>query len=777
MRPRPGLILGWMIMAVAVASDGLTLLNGSSFIHRSVRVQAQDLLTSEQWLVRDMIAQGDGTRDGTADAAGLRRQVAGLAVGFAGRIGYLPAAAGGRIATGSFSDLLPPALARQVRAAGQPLFQERWVAGKRWFALYTPIDVAASGGTTGPPRTGVLLLAIPAAPLESQAATERDGLIGTALLTLILLGYALVGVSQWLGIQFEGREARLATAKAELELALGHMSDGLCVFDRNDCVTVFNRQLCDILGLPPDAVWRGAHYSTLLASSIATGNHRGRDVGEVMAERRALIASGRPVKVQQEAQDGRIVEAVFCPAADGGWLVTCADITERLRIQEQIAHMAEHDPLTGLPNRAAFSARLATEVAQATAVRPLALLWLDLDRFKHLNDTRGHPAGDQLLRIVADRLRRSLRQTDGAAYRLGGDEFAVVLAGLGPPEATRIARRVLRVLNQSCEIAGQPYRVHASIGLALAPADATDPDRLMSRADLALYAAKASGRNAVRCFGPEIEDRATGRATMERALQGALTEGQFALWYQPILALPSRELVGFEALLRWNHPDRGLIAPGAFIQVAEETQLIEEIGAWALAEACAEAAGWPAAVGVAVNLSTQQLRRPGLAAQVERALRDADLDAARLELEVTETAIIQDPDAAFALLAAIQARGVRIALDDFGTGYSSLSFLTRFKFDTIKIDRSFICDMASRSECAAIVDAVSSLGTHLGLVTTAEGIETAEQLRRVGELGCRRAQGFLLGRPLPAAEARALAWSRLPVEAPADAAVAACDGG
>ena len=280
----------------------------------------------------------------------------------------------------------------------------------------------------------------------------------------------------------------------------------------------------------------------------------------------------------------------------------------------------------------------------------------------------------------------------------------------------------------------------------------------------------------MRSFGPEIEDRLTGRATMERALQGALAEQQFELWYQPIRALPSRRLVGFEALLRWNHPHRGMILPTEFIGLAEETQLIEEIGAWVLAEACAEAAGWPHAVGVAVNLSAQQLRRPGLAAQVDRGLREAGLAAARLELEVTETAIIQDPDTAFALLRQVQERGVRIALDDFGTGYSSLSFLTRFKFDTIKIDRSFICDMASRSECAAIVDAVSSLGTHLGLVTTAEGIETAEQLRRVGELGCRRAQGFLLGRPMPAAAARDVAWSRLLPDALAADETASCDG-
>ncbi len=757
-------------MAVAVASDGLTLLNGSSFINRSVRVQAQDLLTSEQWLVRVMIAQGGAT--------GVPcRRIAALARGFAGRLAYLPADAAGRIAAGPFSDLLPPSLARQIAAAGQPLFRERWVAGKRWFALYTPIDVVPPHmKTVSAPHSGLLLLAIPAGPLEAQATTERDGLIGTALLTLILLGYALVGVSQWLGIQFEGREARLATAKAELELALGHMTDGLCVFDRNDCVTVFNRQFSDILGLPAGSVWRGAPYPALLASSIAAGNHRGRDAAEVVAERHAFITAGRPMKVQQEAHDSRIIEVVYCPAAEGGWLVTCADITERLRTQEQIAYMAEHDPLTGLPNRAAFAARLANEVTHATDTRPLALLWLDLDHFKKLNDTRGHPAGDQLLRTVADRLRRSLRQSDGAAYRLGGDEFAVVLVGVGASEAKRLARRVLRVLNQSCEIAGQPYRVHASIGLALAPGDAADPDRLMSRADLALYAAKASGRNAVQSFGPEIEDRLTGRATLERALQGALAERQFELRYQPIRALPSRRLVGFEALLRWNHPQRGMILPTEFIGLAEETQLIEEIGAWVLAEACAEAAGWPEAVGVAVNLSAQQLRRPGLAAQVDRGLREAGLAAARLELEVTETAIIQDPDAAFALLREVQARGVRIALDDFGTGYSSLSFLTRFKFDTIKIDRSFICDMANRSECAAIVDAVSSLGTHLGLATTAEGIETVEQLRRVGELGCRRAQGFLLGRPMPAAAARDVAWSRLLPDAPVAGESASCDG-
>jgi diguanylate cyclase (GGDEF)-like protein len=742
-----------MIMLVAIASEGLTLLNGSIFISHSVQMYAQDMLTREQRLVRVMIEQGSAT--GTP---GWR--VAVLARGFVGRLAYLPANADGQIIAGAFSDLLPRSLARQVLAGQQPLFRERSVGGQQWFALYVPIDHVASDATAASTRpTGLLLLAIPAGPLETEAKTERDGLIGTALLTLILLGYALFGVSQWLGAQLEGRELKLASAKAELELALKHMSDGLCVFDRNDQATVFNQQLSDILGLPAGAVCRGISHSELLALSITAGNYPGRDAAEVTAERRAFAGAGQSINIRQEARNGRTIEIVYCPTVERGWLLTCADITERLRAQEQIVYMAEHDPLTGLLNRAAFSARVDKEVAQATEAQPLALLCLDLDHFKEINDTWGHPAGDQLLCTVAERLRQSLRKNDYAAYRLGGDEFAVLLPGIGATDAQRLARRILRALNRSCEIAGQPYRLRASIGLALAPSDAADAERLISRADLALYAAKASGRNSIQSFGPEMEHRLLGRATMERELQVALAEHQFVLWYQPIRALPSRELVGFEALLRWKHPQRGMILPTEFIGLAEETQLIDEIGAWVLAEACTEAARWPEAIGVAVNLSAQQLRNPGLLARVERGLHQAGITAKRLELEVTETAVIRDPDMAFAQLREVQGHGVKIALDDFGTGYSSLSFLARFKFDTIKIDRSFISDIANRSECAAIVDAVSSLGTHLGSITTAEGVETEEQLRRVVELGCCRAQGFLFGRPMPAEAARASAWS------------------
>jgi diguanylate cyclase (GGDEF)-like protein len=756
MRPRPGIILGWMIMLVAVASEGLTLLNGSIFISRSVQMQAHAMLTREQRLVRVMLEQNGAIRTPS-------RQVAVLARGFAGRLAYLPADANGQIMAGGFSDLLPQALAKQISIRQQALFCKQSVGGQQWFALYVPINHGALDTVVGATRSaGLLLLAIPAAPLEAEAKRERDGLIGTALLTLILLGYALFGVSQWLGTQLEGREARLATAKAELELALRHMSDGLCVFDRNDRATVFNQHLSDILGLPAGAVWRGISHSELLALSIAAGNYPGRDAAEVTAERRAFADAGRSIKIRQEARNGRMIEIVYCPTVEGGWLLTCADITERLRAQEQIMYMAEHDPLTGLLNRAAFATRLETEVAQATDAQPLALLCLDLDHFKEVNDTWGHPAGDELLCTVAERLRQSLRKNDHSVYRLGGDEFAVLLPTISAAGAERLARRVLRTLNQSCEIAGQPYRLHASIGLALVPNNAVDPERLMSRADLALYAAKASGRNAVQSFRSEMERRQLGRVTMERELRVALAEHQFVLWYQPIRALPSRELVGFEALLRWNHPQRGMILPTEFIGLAEETQLIDEIGAWALAEACAEAADWPEAIGVAVNLSAQQLRNPNLVAQVKHGLSQAGIAAKRLELEVTETAVISDPDTAFAQLRDVQKHGVQIALDDFGTGYSSLSFLARFKFDTIKIDRSFVSDIANRPECAAIVDAVSSLGTHLGSMTTAEGIETEEQLRRVVELGCCRAQGFLFGRPMPAKAARESAWSSTP---------------
>ncbi|HET8997213.1 MAG TPA: EAL domain-containing protein [Acetobacteraceae bacterium] len=750
MRPRPALMLGWMVMVVVVASDGLTLLSASSFISHSVPLRAQDVLNREQQLVRVAIDHGDPARS-------LARRIAALGHGFAGRLAFLPVLADGSIDTASAAGFVTPDVANQLDFLLRPTFRQVQFAGESWFVLSTPINwVGAASGLS----RGVLVLATQRAPLALEAQTEREGLIGTALLTLVLLGYALVGVSQWLGTQLEGREIRLAAAKGELELALAHMSDGLCVFDRHNRVTVFNQQFCDVVGLPPGSVRRGASFTDLIALSLAIGNHSGRDAEEVMAEHHALVEARRSIKLHQATHDGRTIETEYSPTAQGGWLLACADITERLRVHGEIAYMAEHDGLTGLLNRAAFAGHLERLVTMATAEQPLTLMYLDLDHFKDINDCWGHPAGDALLCTVADRLRHSLREGQDAAYRLGGDEFAVLLTGIDAQEAEGLARRMLRTINQPVEIAGALHAPRTSIGIAAAPRDAASADRLLKCADVALYAAKGSGRNALRTFSAELEHASNGHSATERMLHAALAEQQFELWYQPVVALPSRKLVGFEALLRWNHPKRGLLLPEVFIGMAEKSQAIEDIGAWVIAQACADASGWPEEMVLAVNVSAEQLHRRELAGQVQRALRRSGLAAGRLELEVTETAIIRDPPFAFSVLREVQALGARVALDDFGTGYSSLSFLTQFRFDLIKIDRSFVTDMVDRPDCAAIVDALSSLGSHLGLVTTAEGIETAEQLRRVGELGCRRAQGFLLGMPMRAEQARELAGSR-----------------
>lgn len=748
MRPRPALLLGWMVMVVVVASDGLTLLSAGSFISQSVPTRAHELLVREQRLVRVAIEDGDPARSLTGRIAVLER-------GFNGRIAFLPVMRDGRTDAGSSAEYVAPDLPTPLGRLNHAVFRQIEIGDHGWFVLYSPVERFGAGL-----RKGVLLLAIPTAPLKQEARTERDNLLGTALLTLVLLGYALVGLSQWLGNQLEGREARLATAKDELELALAHMSDGLCVFDRHNRMTVFNQQFCDILGLPPGSVQRGDSFEDVLALSLALGNHPGREPTEVVAELRGFVQARRAIKVHQETYDGRTIETEYSPTAKGGWLLTCADVTERLRAHGAIAYMAEHDALTGLLNRAAFAAHLEKHVAQATPDRPVTLLCLDLDHFKDVNDCWGHPAGDQLLCTVADRLRRSIRDGEDAAYRLGGDEFAVLLTGIDAQEAQRLARRMLRTINQHVEIAGASHAPRASIGIAAAPGDAAEPDRLLKCADLALYAAKDSGRNALQTYSAALDNQVTGRAATERMLHAALADHQFELLYQPVLSLPSRQLWGFEALLRWHHPERGLLLPDAFVGLAEKTSAIEEIGAWAIAEACAEAAQWPDPIGLAVNVSAEQLHRRELAAHVKRVLHRTGVAPERLELEVTETAIIQDPPFAFSVLGEMQALGVKVVLDDFGTGYSSLSFLTQFRFDSIKIDRSFVGDIVERPDCAAIVDALSSLGSHLGLTTTAEGIETPDQLRRVAELGCRRAQGFLLGLPMRAEEARALACSQ-----------------
>jgi diguanylate cyclase (GGDEF)-like protein len=378
-------------------------------------------------------------------------------------------------------------------------------------------------------------------------------------------------------------------------------------------------------------------------------------------------------------------------------------------------------------------------------------LSVDLDGFKQVNDRLGHPAGDCLLREVAHRLRQCVSDGDTVA-RLGGDEFAIIQAAARPEDVLPLAESIVRALGEPYDIDGHEIHVGASVGIAMTPSDGDSADELLKHADIALYRAKSDGRRTYRFFEPAMNAQLLARHALEAALREALTRGEFELHYQPFTTIGNNQVVGFEALIRWNHPERGLVQPAEFIPVAEEAGLIHAIGAFVLREACMEAAKWPQHVAMAVNLSAVQLRHKGLLRSVVQALADADLVADRLELEITESILWQDREAGLETLHQLRTLGVRIAMDDFGTGYSSLSYLRAFPFDKIKIDRSFVRDIAVRADCAAIVRAVADLAGSLGMITTAEGIETEEQFEHVKVAGCTQAQGFYFSKPLPARE-------------------------
>jgi diguanylate cyclase (GGDEF)-like protein/PAS domain S-box-containing protein len=429
------------------------------------------------------------------------------------------------------------------------------------------------------------------------------------------------------------------------------------------------------------------------------------------------------------------------------------DVTEKRLAEEQIAFLAHHDALTGLPNRAQFSKRLAEELERVGRGAQLAVLFLDLDHFKTVNDTLGHFVGDELLKAVADRLRQCIRNVD-VIGRLGGDEFAIVLIALEQPaDASILAVRVQDAIKAPYDLAGVQAVVDVSIGIALAPNDAVDAAELMKRADMALYQAKSEGRSRYRFFEPSMDAAMKARRKLDTELRGALARGEFELFYQPVVDLAGNDIVGMEALLRWHHPMSGMIAPAEFIPVAEESGLIIPIGEWVIRQACADAARWPGTIRTALNLSPVQFRSPTLMQTIINALSASGLAPSRLELEITEDVLLRHSPENLAVLEQLRNLGVRIVMDDFGTGYSSLNYLRRFPFDKVKIDRSFITDLEQgKEESRAIVQAVVRLATALNVSTTAEGVETQEQLELVRTAGCTEYQGYLFSAPKPLRE-------------------------
>ena len=538
--------------------------------------------------------------------------------------------------------------------------------------------------------------------------------------------------------------------------AINNISQGLCFFDGAQRLIVCNRRYAELYGLTLDLVRPGTTLGEIVDHRYRTGAFPEMTRNDYLQWRAGLAVSREASDTVLALCDGRTLAIHHEPMPDGGWVATHEDITERRRAVAQIERMAHHDQLTGLPNRVLFRARLDETLATGATAKPLAVLCIDLDRFMCVNDTLGHSVGDILLRRVAARVGECLRPGDLVA-RLGGDEFAIIQGAPQQPAAARgLADRLVRALALPFEIEGHQVLVGASIGVAVAPDDGTDPDELLKKADMALYEAKAAGRGTFSLFRPQMDELAQRRRLLEIDLRGATDRGELVLHYQPIVGLVKREVVGFEALLRWQHPVHGMIAPDLFIPLAEDTGLIEPIGEWVLNRAFADAAQWPPHLGLAVNLSPVQLKSGKLVASVTAALLRSGVAAQRIELEITESVLLAENSVNVATLHQLRGLGVRISLDDFGVGYSSLNYLRSFPFRKLKIDRSFVRDIVGNREALAIVTAMTTLSRSLGMVITAEGVETEAQFACLRELGCDEAQGYLISRPRPAADIEAM---------------------
>ncbi len=600
------------------------------------------------------------------------------------------------------------------------------------------------------------------------AAAEATG----GILVVLIVGF---GIWRWwsehqhrMEAQAGRAEAELAQTRAEAALeilreserqtarlngAIEHMSHGLLMFDAQERLVVLNRRFLEMHGLSADAVKPGCSLIELLHHRFSTGL-LSQEPESYRTEILEQLSAGRTVSHVLKTTDGREISVVNRPMSDGGWLTTHEDITERRQSEARIAHMAHHDALTGLANRAALMERVEDACDNCRrSEEQFSILMLDLDWFKQVNDTFGHPAGDELLRQVGARLKAALQKNDLLA-RLGGDEFAIVQINDSDQgdAAETLASRIVELLSEPFFVSGNVVNIGASIGIALAPEHGFYADDLLKMADLALYHAKSLGRNRYAMFEPILGQAVAEKHNLDNELRRALARNEFELHFQPIVDTKTLKMSSAEALIRWRHPKNGLIPPDRFIPFAEETGLILKIGEWVLQKACLEAAKWPSSMKVAVNLSAVQLRSATLLDQIICVLAETGLPPERLELEVTETALIEYGTEAPVLLKKLRNLGITVALDDFGTGYSSLSQLTMFPFDKIKIDKSFTRNMTNRADCAAIISAVLALAQSLDIHTTAEGVEKDEQLRILALAGVTTVQGFLIHRPCPASE-------------------------
>jgi diguanylate cyclase (GGDEF)-like protein len=563
----------------------------------------------------------------------------------------------------------------------------------------------------------------------SWADFQLNALAGLILTLILLAAMELVLAG----------EAKVRQQAEQLQLTLENMSQGIILVTSDGKIPVINSRCAELLDLPPDFIENPPRFDQL-------AKYQGAILPQPAGTNQSV---GMAAVTERIMPNGSIIEIRRSELPDGSFVKTFTDITQRREAEAHVARLASEDPLTGLPNRRVFRAKLddlcrRNRHRQVGAERAaFAILFLDVDRFKVINDTLGHRIGDMLLQEVAKRLESSLPASDILA-RLGGDEFAVIVPAVtSVGDLELLAREIVEAVVRPYEIDGYQIRSSASIGIAVGPRDGDNVDELLMAADLALYAVKAEGRGAYKFYNRAMNSDLNDRRELEMNLRDAIERNELELHYQPVIDLNRNVITGFEALARWCHPAKGMVPPAVFIPVAEDSGLIIPIGEWALKEACQQAAKWPGNLRIAVNLSPVQLLAPNLPEIVQRALTDSGLAPNRLEIEITERIIMEDTERTLSNLRKLKELGVRIAMDDFGTGYSSLSYLRRFPFDKIKVDRTFVSDLAEGTEHVVIVQAVVSIARALGLTTTAEGVEIGFQRDYLAALGYDEAQGYL----------------------------------
>jgi diguanylate cyclase (GGDEF)-like protein/PAS domain S-box-containing protein len=633
------------------------------------------------------------------------------------------------------------------RRRPEPIFAS---SQKRMIALVALI------GTIGWTSGLLLLLGHPTPEAGPSAVLTLAGI--TLASTMFLFAVAPTGFARrmWSERRYLAPAigSDLKRSVDRLEAALNNMAQGLVMFDAHERIVICNDLYVRMYGLSRDVVKPGCLLLDLLRHRIETGGCLNLDPEQYRRDLLGGLARGGITSMIVKTAQGREVLVKNSPMPAGGWVATHEDITDRRRTEAQIAYMANHDALTGLFNRSRFQQELQCMLARQQRA-DLAALCLDLDRFKEVNDALGHHIGDLLIEAVAVRLRNCVRETDIIA-RLGGDEFAILQVGATQPrDAALLASRLLDSVGAPYELEGHQVVIGLSIGIALAPVDGPAFDTLLRSADLALYRAKIDGRGLYRFFEPEMDARMKARRSLEVDLRNAVAEGLFELFYQPIVNVLTQQISGFEALVRWRHPSRGLLAPAEFLSVADETGLAAPLGNWILRQACMEAAEWPADIRVAVNLSPMQFRDKGFISTVKSALTASGLAPGRLQLEITEAILALNGGTTLAVLGQLRELGIRIAMDDFGTGGSILSYLRKFPFDSLKINQTLFHDASDHDDSLAIVRAIVAMGNGLCIGTIAEGIETREQLERLKTEGCSEMQGYLFSPPRPAEEVTA----------------------